>query len=192
MKVKLLSRVQLLATPWTATYQALPSMGFSRQEYWSGVPMPSPKVLPTINQNSHCITILTQGLRVSDKKQVEKTRGQREILWNCPMSYSSEERKSTLKCIKFEVVAVFQSLSHVRLFVILWPAALQASLSFTTSWSLFKLMSIEAVMPADHLILHHPPLLLPSIFPSIRVLSNVSALHIRWPKYWNFSFSTSN
>ena len=100
--MKLLSRVQLLATPWTATYQALPSMGFSRQEYWSGLPMPSPKVLPTINQNSHCITILTQGLRVSDKKQVEKTRGQREILWNCPMSYSSEERKSTLKCIKFD------------------------------------------------------------------------------------------
>ena len=70
---------------------------------------PASKVLPTINQNS----ILTQGLRVLDEKQVEKTRGQQEILWNCPMSYSSEERKSTLKFMKFEVVAVVQSLSHV-------------------------------------------------------------------------------
>ena len=70
---------------------------------------PASKILPTINQNS----ILTQGLRVLDEKQVEKTRGQQEILWNCPMSYSSEERKSTLKFMKFEVVAVVQSLSHV-------------------------------------------------------------------------------
>ena len=72
---------------------------------------PASKVLPTINQSLH--SILTQGLRVLDEKQVEKTRGQQEILWNCPMSYSSEERKSTLKFMKFEVVAVVQSLSHV-------------------------------------------------------------------------------
>ena len=70
-----------------------------------------------------------------------------------------------------------------------WTAARQASLSFTISQSLFKLMSIESVMPSNHLILCHPLLLLPSIFPSIRVFSDESALHIRWPKYWRFSFS---
>ena len=70
-------------------------------------------------------------------------------------------------------------------------AARQASLSITNSWSLLKLMSIELVMPSIYLILCHPLLLLPSIFPSIRVFSNQSVLHIRWPKYWNFSFSIS-
>ena len=84
-----------------------------------------------------------------------------------------------------------QSLSHVRLFATPWTAALQASLSITNSRSSLKLMSIELVMPSNHLILCHPLLLLPSIFPSIRVFSNESALHIRWPKYWNFSFSIS-
>ena len=84
-----------------------------------------------------------------------------------------------------------QSLSHVWLFVTLWTAACQASLSFTSSWSLLKLMSIELVIPSNHLILCHPLLLLPSVFPSIRVFSNDSALHIRWPKYWSFSFNIS-
>ena len=70
-----------------------------------------------------------------------------------------------------------------------WTAAQQASLSITNSQSLLKFMSIELVMPSNHLILCHPLLLLPSIFPSIRVFSNESVLHIRWPKYWNFSFS---
>ena len=72
-----------------------------------------------------------------------------------------------------------------------WTAAHQASLSFTISWSLLKLTSIESVMLSNHLIFCHPLLLLPSIFPSIRVFSNELALHIRWPKYWGFSFSIS-
>ena len=72
-----------------------------------------------------------------------------------------------------------------------WTAACQASLSITNSWSLFKFTSIESVMPSNHLILCHPLLLPPSIFPSIRVFTNVSVLHIRWPKYWSFSFSIS-
>ena len=72
-----------------------------------------------------------------------------------------------------------------------WTAACQASLSITNSWSLLKLMSIEWVMPPNHLILCRSLLLLPSIFPSIRVFSNESALHIRWPKYWNFNFNIS-
>ena len=83
-----------------------------------------------------------------------------------------------------------QSLSQVQLFVTPWTAACQASLSITNSRSLSKLMPIESV-PSNHLILCHPLLLPPSIFPSIRVFSNESALHIRWPKYWSFSFSIS-
>ena len=82
-----------------------------------------------------------------------------------------------------------QSLSRVQLFVTPWTTACQVSLSITNSWSLPKLMSIEAVMPSNHLILCCPLLLLPSIFPSIRVFSNESALCIRWPKYWSFSFN---
>ena len=89
------------------------------------------------------------------------------------------------------MIAVVQSLSRVRLFATLWTAARQASLPFTISRSLLKLMSIESVMSSNHLILCCPLLLPPSIFPSIRVFSNVSALHIRWPKYWSFSFSIS-
>ena len=81
-----------------------------------------------------------------------------------------------------------QSLSCVILFVTPWTAAVLASLSFTNSWSLYKLMSMESVMLSNHLMLCHL-LLLPSLFPSIRVVSNESVLHIRWPKYWSFSFS---
>ena len=84
-----------------------------------------------------------------------------------------------------------QSLSRVRLFAIPWTAARQVSLSITNSWSLLKLMSIELVMPSNHLILYHPLLLLPSIFPSIRVFPSESVLCIRWLKYWSFSFSIS-
>ena len=84
-----------------------------------------------------------------------------------------------------------QSLSHVRLFETPWTAARQASLSMTHSWSLLKLMSMESVMPSDHLILCRPLLPLPSVFPSIRVFSIESVLHIRWPKQWSFSFSIS-
>ena len=125
--MKSFSCVQLLATPWTAAHQALLSMGFARQEYWSGVPLPSPQLL-----------------------------------------------------------------SHAQLFVTPWTAEGQASLSFTISQSLLKLMSIESMMPSNHLILCPPLFLLPSIFPSIRVFSSELALHIRWPKYWRFSISLSN
>ena len=82
-----------------------------------------------------------------------------------------------------------QSLSHVQLFVTSWTGARQASLSITNSWSLLKLISIELVMPSNHLILCRPHFLLHSIFPSLRVFSNESVHRIRWPKYWSFSFS---
>ena len=146
MKGKSLSRVQLLETPWTAAHQSPPPMGFSRQEYWSGVPLPSPSI--------------DRGM---DKEDVVH-------IYN-------------------GIFSSVQSLSCVRLFATLWTAACQASLSSTISWSLLRLMSIESVMPSNYLILYRPLLLLPSVFSSIRVFSNESALHIRWPKYWSFSFS---
>ena len=86
-------------------------------------------------------------------------------------------------------ISSVQLLSSIRLFVTPWTAARQASLSITNSRSLRKLMSIESVIPSNHLILCCPFLLLPSIFPSIRVFCNESVFHIRWPKYWSFSFS---
>ena len=95
-----------------------------------------------------------------------------------------------LSKIHTKVVGI-QSLSHVQLFVIPWILAVQASLSFTISWSLFKLTSIDSVMPSNHLILCYPLRLLPPIFPSIRIFTNESALCIMWPKYWSFSFRIS-
>ena len=100
-------------------------------------------------------------------------------------------RKIRFQFLHFVIIlSSVQSLSRVWLFSNPWTAACQASLSITNSCSLLKLMSIESVMPSSHLI-HCHPLLLPSIFPSIWVFSNESALRIRWPKYWSFSFNIS-
>ena len=105
-----------------------------------------------------------------------------EGLWLC-IKHNEKYMRTTVQLV--------QLLSRVWLFVTPWTAAPQASLSITNSQSLLKLMSIESVMPSNHLILYHPLLLLPSIFPSIRVFSNESVLCIRWPKYWSFSFIIS-
>ena len=96
----------------------------------------------------------------------------------------------TLQCLSLHS-AVVRSLSHIWLFATPWTAAHQTSLSFTISWNLLKLMSIESMMPFNYLILCHPFLLRPSIFPNIRVFSNELVLLIRWPEYWSFSFSSS-
>ena len=120
-----------------------------------------------------------------------------------PNSYANSSKKSFLilvrgiKCSKdpkvlFTLLLVAHSLSCVQLFTIPRSAECQASLSFTISRSLLKLMSIEPVMPFNHLILCLPLFLLPSIITSIRVFSNESVLYIRWPKYWSFSISPSN
>ena len=113
-------------------------------------------------------------------------------MWDC----RNQKIKLKLKSSVYQDLLVYfnssvQSLGHVRLSETPWTAARQASLSITNSRSLPKLMSIELVMPSSHLILCRPLLLPPSIFPSIRVFSNESVLHIRWPKYWSFSFSIS-
>ena len=104
----------------------------------------------------------------------------------CASRLKNQKIKQKQYCNKLNQ---FSSLSCVQLFATPWTAARQASLSITNSQSLLKLMSIESVMPSNHLIFCCPLLLLPSIFPSIRVFSNESVLRIRWPKYWSFSFS---
>ena len=111
-----------------------------------------------------------------------------EVKWPTLMS-SGLVRKAVIKLLDYLLSQSVQSLSCVWLFVTPWTTARQASLSITNSWSLPKLVSIESVMPSNRLILCCPLLFLPSIFPSIRVFSNESALAIRWPKYWNFNFS---
>ena len=103
---------------------------------------------------------------------------------------SSAPQPRTLPATRFFWFSI-QSLSHVQFFATPWTATCQASLSITNSWSLLQLMSIQSVMPSNHLILCCPLLLLPSIFPSIRVFSDESVLLIRWPKYWSFCFSIS-
>ena len=105
---------------------------------------------------------------------------------SCTVLYNQESDN-----FPFYIFSSVQLLSHVRLFAAPWTAACQASLSITNSQSLLKLTSIKLVMPSNHLILCHPLLLLPSIFPSTRVFANESVLRIRWPKYWSFSFSIS-
>ena len=109
----------------------------------------------------------------------------------CSSSLVIREMKiKTINRYCFPSISV-QSLCCVRLFAMSWTAACQASLSITNSQNLLKLMSIESVMPFNHLILCRPLLLMPSIFPSIRVFSHESAPCIRWPKYWSFSFNIS-
>ena len=105
--------------------------------------------------------------------------------------YPNDTRCNKLLWKEKKIIVAVQSLSHVRLSATQWTAACQASMSFTISWSLLRLMSIESVMPSNHFTLCHPLLLL-SIFPSIRIFSNESALCIRWPKYWSFSISPYN
>ena len=134
--------------------------GFSRQEYWSGLPCPTPKYLPNPGIKPGSPALQADSL---------------------PLSYQG----SPYSCI-----SQF-SCSHLSDSATPWTAARQVSLSITNSWSLLRLISIESVMPSNHLILYCPLLLLLSIFPSIRIFSNESVLRIRWPEYWSFSFSIS-
>ena len=140
----------------TAAPSAPLSLEFSRQEYWSGLPFPSPGDLSNPKIESW-----------SPELQVD--------------ALLSEPPGTPVNSV--------QSLSCVQLFAAPWTAARQASLSITSSQSLLKPMSVELVMPSHHVILCHPLPLLPSIFPSIRVFSNESILHIRWPEFWSFSFN---
>ena len=115
-----------------------------------------------------------------------------DLAWPFLLNQTFKRQRKREEIWGLGIAAVVQLLSRVWLFVTPWTAACQASLSFTILRSLLKLMSIKSVMPSNHLILCHPLLLLPSIFPSIRVFSNESLLHIRQPKYCSFRISPSN
>ena len=152
------SCVQLYVILWTLALQAPLSMGYCRQEYWSGLSCPPPGDLPD------------PGIE--------------------PSSLTSPALAGRFLTTSDTFAVVVQPLSPAWLFVTPWTA-LQASPCLTISRSLLKFMSIELVIPCNHLVLCCPLLLLSSIFPTVRVFSNASALHIRWLKYWNFSLSIS-
>ena len=193
----MLSCVQLSAAPWIIVCQAPLSMGFPGQEYWRGEPFPFPGYVLNPEMKPRPPALQAGSLPPEPPAQLCKA---------CVTSYLSLCKcwtvnnywlfkvlltVSALGCsFPFQFSSV-QSLSCVRLFETPWTAARQASLSITNSRSPPKPMSTESVMPSNHLILCRPLLLLPSIFPSIRVFSSESALLIRWPKYWSFSFSIS-
>ena len=175
--------------PWTVAYQAPPSLEFSRQDSWSGLPFPSPGELtdPGIKPRSPVLQADALPERLSYQGSLSSSISDdksKNNNGNYPKSILVYKALSTVSGI-----VIVQSLNSVRLFVTPWTAACQDFLSFIISWSLLKLMSIELVMPSNHFTLCRPLLLLPSIFPSIRVFSNESALLIRWSKYWGFSFS---
>ena len=158
------SCVQLFATPWTVAHQDPLFMGILQAGMLGWFAMPSSKGPSRPRDLTH-VSCIADGF----------------------FTWATGEARIR-ESVQFSSV---QSLSHVQLFATPRTAARQASLSITNSWSLLKLMSIESVMPSNHLILCHPFLLLPSVFPSIRVFSNESALRFRWPKYWSFSFNIS-
>ena len=148
--------VSCLVVSDSVAFQVLLSMGFSGQEYWSGLPFPSPRDLPNPQIEPRSPALQADSLPAEP-----------------PVQFSSVAQLCPTLC---------DPMNHSRF---------MGSLSINNSWSPPKPMSIESVMPSNHLILCHPVLLLPSIFPSIRVFSNESALRIRWPKYWSFSFNIS-
>ena len=187
----------------------------SRQEYWNGLPcpplgnLPNPRIqprppawqpdsLPSESPGKHKVVVLNHP-QLCEVKVAQSC----PTLWDT-MDYTVQARilewvafpfSRDLPDLRIEprspAFSSVQSLSRVWLFATPWTPARHASLSITNSWTLPKLMSIESVMPSNHLILCRPLLLLHSIFPRIRLFSNESALHIRWPKYWSFSFNIS-
>ena len=192
--------VRLFVTLWTVVHQAPLSMGFSSQEYWSGLSAFSRGSSQPRNETRisyiPCIgrRVLYQSAAISALRcELVSPKGAQEEYLPCSNSLCEPWGTQGLKigCWPQIVSQSVQSLSRVRLFATPWIAARQASLSITNSQSSLRLMSIESVMPPSHLILCHPLLLLPSIPPSIRVFSNESTLCMRWPKYWSFSFSIS-
>ena len=147
-----------------------------RDFVWASTPPSIPHCVDSGSLAGFCLTLLEIQICTPSISQYYLGK-------QCPVRYSVNP------IIQFSSV---QLLSHVPLFATLWTAAHQVSLSITSSWNLLKLKPIESVMPSNHFILCCPLLFLPSIFPSIRVLSSESVLHIRWPKYWSFSLSPYN
>ena len=180
------------------------SMEFPRQEHWEWIAISSSRGSSQPRDQIHVSCVSCTGRCVYHWTTREahicpcvyhmilKSSVYLMYLKNCFMASRTVlqvgfSKKQILRQTSFFSFVVVQSLSHVWLFATPWTAAHQASLSFTIPWSLLKLMSIELMMPSNHLIICHPLLLLSSIFPSIRIFSSESILCIRWPKYWSFS-----
>ena len=180
-KWKWLSCVQLFATPWT-----IQSIEFSRPEYRSGYPFPSPGESSQPRDQTQ-VSHIADGVFTS-----WATREAHAYLWT-HMIRSCPSRVTPFSLMQSELIqfSSVQLLSCVQLLENSWTAVHQASLSITNSWSPPQPMSIESVMPSNHLILCRPLLLLPSIFPSFRIFSNESVLYMRWPKNWSFSLNIS-
>ena len=193
MKVKSLSYVRLLATPRTAAYQAPPSMGFSRQEYWSGVPLPSSTLDATDQLLSHFLSatspsvttlLLPSGVPLPPFILLNVSILPSPVLGLLLLSltdlisvhYHSEVSGNGCSSASLLLLFTVQSLSCVQLFGTPWTAAACQTFLLFISLSLLKLMSIESMMPSNHLILCHPLLLLPSVFPNIRAFSCESTL----------------
>ena len=147
-----------------------------------------------ITFTSDCLTILeplTVWITENSGKFLKRWKYQTTFSASREICMWVQKQQFKLYMKQHQFNSVVQSLSCVRLFVTPWNEAHQASMSITNSQSLLKLMSIESVMPSNHLVLCHSLLLLPSVLPRIRVFSTELVLHIRWPKYWSFSFSIS-
>ena len=175
--------------PLDCTFQVPLSIGFPRQKYLSGLIFPTLEDLPnpcikTVSSASPALQVDSLPLCYLGSPFLFSRSGQR--YWISNMETGDGPGTETVL-----LISSVQLLSHVWLFVTPWTAARQASLSITKSQRLLKLMFIELVLPSNCLILCRPLLILPSIFPSIRILSNESVLPIRWAKYWSFSFSIS-
>ena len=167
-----LSHVRLFATPWVAGRQASLSITNSRSL------LNNHRVVVEVSEQSRLYNKYSLHIEAETTVRVGAYPLDTLRLCTCIWALNNHSRFSSV-----------QLLSRVRLFATPWITARQASLSITNSQSSLKLMSIELVMPSSHLILCHPPLLLPPIPPSIRVFSNESTLPMRWPKYWSFIFS---
>ena len=184
VSVQLLSRVRLFATPWTAACQA--SLSITNSQSLLKL-MSIESVMPSNHLILCCPPFIPPSIfpnsRIFSNESVLCIRWPK--YWSFSFSISPSNEYSV------DQFSSVQSVSCVRLFATPWTAAHQASQSITNSQSLLKLMSTESVMQSSHLILCHPLCHLPAIFPSIRVFSNESVIHIRWPKYWSFNFSIS-
>ena len=166
-------------------------MWFSKQEHWSGFPCPPPEDLPDLDiELTYLMSPALAARFFTTRATWEAPQHKDNWMLTDPMRTTKNGSLSQRYTWSSHIVVV-QLLSYVWLFVTPWTAACQVSLSFTISQSLLKLMSFKSVIPSNHLIFCHPLLLLPSIFPSIRVFSNELAVCIRWPEYWSFSFSIS-
>ena len=211
------SHVHLFETLWTIAHQTLLSMGFPRQYYWCGLPFPSlgdlpaPGIEPSLLRSPALagkvfttganweiylllninITIFSSIILIYFIFYVVSLSRDIYLVIIYFMSRSKSHNSNDLGICIFVVFSSVQSFSRVWLFATPWTAARKAYLSVTNSRSSLRLMSIETMMPSNHLILSRPLLLPPSIFPSSRVFSNESALCRSWPKYWSFSFIIS-